>query len=651
MAKGGKGRKGGGGGGGKTRKYTRDNNGRFASTGTGATARGGRLLTAKGNKRTARALAGKTKTIEATGQKGVLAKPKGLKPGAVKAAGKPTKAAKLNTGPAKPKSLQSKDAQSDRLDVAGRKKEAKALLEMSKPARKAVRVSLLARRAGFGGAGVSTDGRKKGSSSSAIANIDSGRMRLISDSGKRKGKLTAGQRQANERTMITSGKSLQARLRTKQIGAKVKGMGGDRKTMAAAAKPKSVITKAKPKAVAAAKPKTQKERWAARAKMLNNAADKNDAKAKRLRDANDTTGNTAFNTQPGKIPGRARMNAASERSFRMNEKAQQQRSRADNLNQMATTNKGDAAKGRAARAEQVKTSYGGIKKGQTIQSEHGEATVIKANAKTVTYQTKDGSKFTNRPYEFQKPKPATQGSSKVVDSAKVNRMAERLGAKARAPKNSSPVKNANTVATRAKALAFLKGKGGTFPNAAAVRESIAANIRNRQVFSTGKKAAPKAAKAPKGGMRATKRNPLPPDSTIAKRLAMFKSDKQLTDQRTKSLRAGLKKETDPVQKIKTSSNISESQLKSKSYGDDITRMQARPIMGKRTGSSLGDKPVSGPAAKRPNTIKGKPKRDAGVAAKVKPGINLNAKKYPAIYRDRANTKGKAAAKAAKRPMR
>ena len=71
--KGGKGRKGGGGGGGKTRKYSRDNNGRFASTGTGATARGGRLKTASGNKR-------KTQTITATGQKGVLAKPKGLKP-------------------------------------------------------------------------------------------------------------------------------------------------------------------------------------------------------------------------------------------------------------------------------------------------------------------------------------------------------------------------------------------------------------------------------------------------------------------------------------------------------------------------------------------------------------------------------------------
>jgi len=62
MAKGGKGRKGGGGGGGKTRKYTRDNNGRFASTGTGATARGGRLKTAAGNKR-------KTQTAKITGSK------------------------------------------------------------------------------------------------------------------------------------------------------------------------------------------------------------------------------------------------------------------------------------------------------------------------------------------------------------------------------------------------------------------------------------------------------------------------------------------------------------------------------------------------------------------------------------------------------
>lgn len=62
------------------RRYARDNKGRFASAGTGATARGGRLRTAAGNKRdtqTAKVSGGKTKST--------IAKPKGLKPGAIKA--------------------------------------------------------------------------------------------------------------------------------------------------------------------------------------------------------------------------------------------------------------------------------------------------------------------------------------------------------------------------------------------------------------------------------------------------------------------------------------------------------------------------------------------------------------------------------------
>jgi hypothetical protein len=50
------------------RKYVRDNRGRFASTGTGATARGGRLRTAAGNKRA-------TQTIQAGSRAGVMRKP------------------------------------------------------------------------------------------------------------------------------------------------------------------------------------------------------------------------------------------------------------------------------------------------------------------------------------------------------------------------------------------------------------------------------------------------------------------------------------------------------------------------------------------------------------------------------------------------
>jgi len=61
------------------RKYARDNRGRFASRGGGATARGGRLKTASGKKRA-------TQTMQASAApKGTIGKPKGLRPGAIKA--------------------------------------------------------------------------------------------------------------------------------------------------------------------------------------------------------------------------------------------------------------------------------------------------------------------------------------------------------------------------------------------------------------------------------------------------------------------------------------------------------------------------------------------------------------------------------------
>ena len=86
------------------RRYSRDNRGRFAGGGSssggggkvGATARGGRLRTAAGNKRTARALEGKARTVKAAGAKtaGTIGKPRGLKPGAIKAKSTPTVAGK-----------------------------------------------------------------------------------------------------------------------------------------------------------------------------------------------------------------------------------------------------------------------------------------------------------------------------------------------------------------------------------------------------------------------------------------------------------------------------------------------------------------------------------------------------------------------------
>ena len=62
------------------RRYARDNRGRFASSGSGATARGGRLRTAAGNKR-------KTQTMQASAApKGTIGKPRGLKPQSAKPA-------------------------------------------------------------------------------------------------------------------------------------------------------------------------------------------------------------------------------------------------------------------------------------------------------------------------------------------------------------------------------------------------------------------------------------------------------------------------------------------------------------------------------------------------------------------------------------
>jgi hypothetical protein len=162
---------------------------------------------------------------------------------------------------------------------------------------------------------------------------------------------------------------------------------------------------AKPNAsrAAAAKPTTQKERWAARSAMLSNAAAKNEAKAASLFSAANTAGNTAFNTQPGRLAGRARMNAQTERSFKLQEKAEQQRSRAANLQRMATTNKGDAAKGRASKAETVKASHTGLKKGDKIVGTlYGEREVVKVNAKSVT--VKGGTKNFTIPWEFIQPR-------------------------------------------------------------------------------------------------------------------------------------------------------------------------------------------------------------------------------------------------------
>jgi len=131
------------------RKYARDNRGRFASKGAGATARGGRLKTAGGNSRNAQTMKA------AGGPAGTIGKPRGLKPTAGKAStGKwvPTTNSKGqvvgmrdSSKPAPSKAAVSQAARSQR---ANRNLNAAMKREGDGPNSKASRSASVAKRAG-----------------------------------------------------------------------------------------------------------------------------------------------------------------------------------------------------------------------------------------------------------------------------------------------------------------------------------------------------------------------------------------------------------------------------------------------------------------------------------------------------------------------
>ena len=140
--------------------------------------------------------------------------------------------------------LQTAEARRDRAtQVKDRQKKAKALKAMPKPVRRAIQVARIAQKEGYAGAGKSMAkaGRGKKPSSSSMSDIQEGRLRLMYDFGKRKGKMTEGGRQAIYRTMINSGNVLRARQRLVTAGARVKGMGGARRVMVSR-KPKGVVS-------------------------------------------------------------------------------------------------------------------------------------------------------------------------------------------------------------------------------------------------------------------------------------------------------------------------------------------------------------------------------------------------------------------------
>jgi hypothetical protein len=141
-------------------------------------------------------------------------------------------------------------------------------------------------------------------------------------------------------------------------------------------------------------PTGRKASWAARAAMLHEAAAKNDAKAQGLYQASRPTDDPAFWTQPGRNPARLRANNASQRAFDLERKAQEQRSRAGQLERLANTNRGDAQAARDDINGQARALWisRGLKKGMQVESAtYGhEATVARVNAKTVTLRFASG---------------------------------------------------------------------------------------------------------------------------------------------------------------------------------------------------------------------------------------------------------------------
>ena len=201
------------------RRYSRDNRGRFASGGSssggggkvGATARGGRLRTAAGNKRA-------TQTTKAA-----AAKPSGTVAGKVKR--NPAAAGKIG---------QAKAAKAGRFsasETAQRKTRAGQLKAMPKDLRRASRTARLAQRevmATNGAVGGNVIGRRKSSTQSKINSIREGLMRA-------KGDKTGSIRNQ----VVKEAKALRARMQTTGAGPRTGAQSGIKRRTARAAAPKN----------------------------------------------------------------------------------------------------------------------------------------------------------------------------------------------------------------------------------------------------------------------------------------------------------------------------------------------------------------------------------------------------------------------------
>jgi hypothetical protein len=394
------------------RKYVRDNRGRFATT--GATARGGRLKTASGKKRAAQTVKAKTggkpsgalkAKPRSEGQKyaGRVQAGKDLKRSQSVASQKkflaktqkrldaaPLAQSRAAAKPAAAKPTSARDAATARLKIkTATRRKLKADRSSVIPANPKARRVQSARI----GSTVAKKARAKGNAPATIAN----RVRRKAAVNKanlkentRYGNATDGKRYVRQvKTSMTLDRA-QNFLKTGKLPGKDNSIKAQRAFKAA---------NARINAKRAARQMSQKEKWAARAEKRRTQANKAEANAKRLRDANRKEGDNAFWTQPGLGKQRDKARAGLDKSFKELERAKKLRSRADNLERMSKRNKGDAASRQQSRRDKFDSRK--ISKGQTVNSTlYGPVKVLRVNKKTVTISLNGGKPFTEDKSRF-----------------------------------------------------------------------------------------------------------------------------------------------------------------------------------------------------------------------------------------------------------
>jgi hypothetical protein len=393
-----------------------------------------------------------TRDVRAARPGGTIAKPRGMKPGALATKAARSRAASAGRKGAAAKKpvgwMQSPEARKDRVDpmsAANRKDYARRLRAVPKAAQRAIQVERSARKQKF---------LVAGNTAAQLTNLSEGRMQLIANVGKRKNKLTPGQIDAITRTMSESARRLKVgmamggrgRMKYNPKALQLAPSTAARKIRGA--RPSSTLAKPKglkPGALAAKRQKpatpkrtaeeqarrdliarglkklpkekraraiamrremegrvtapgqpkprmTQKERWLNRANVYERAAQRNMERIAQIeRKHAPYRGDIAFNTQPGRIPLREQMLREQERGFELRKKAQAQLQRARELRNLATTNKGDAERKRQTQRDAVT-----VEKGARISTlMYGPGRVVRVNKKTVSYYSEQTGSVIN----------------------------------------------------------------------------------------------------------------------------------------------------------------------------------------------------------------------------------------------------------------